>query len=186
MADHDLEVVRERVIEFMNEFLAQSGIPLEVSRVDDRAYRNLQKHQGSEIEWDFAVSFLNEEEHFDLAIGIKLDDNIDGVAVGIYREESRILEVQAVESFIRYDEHHPLRGRMVALTVIAAAYFASLIEGAEGVHFLDPLNDTLIKYYERFGFSLDVSYDETCVKRMVSQLDELLEKLPQIIKDHLS
>lgn len=179
----DLEKVRDDVISFMKEFIEAAGLPLTVSRIDDGIYRHIQQLKSSEIEWDWAVQFLNQSRHFDLAIGIKLDDSVDGIAIGIYQKESEILEIQAVESFVRFEEEHPLRGRMVELTVIAATYFVILVEG-KGVHIIDPLDARLITHYETFGFSLDSSYDESCVKRMVSDLDDLIERFQALIEKY--
>ncbi|EPE4145991.1 hypothetical protein ACSILE_004159 [Yersinia enterocolitica] len=176
----DLEIVRDDVISFMNDFIRAADLPLQASRIDDDIYRKLHKLSSGEIDWDWAVQFLNKNEHFDFAIGIQLNDSVDGLAIGIYQHESEILEIQAVESFVRLKEEHPLRGRMVELTIVAATYFVTLVSG-KGIHIIDPLDAGLISYYEKFGFRLDASYDETCVKRMVSDLDDQIERLRILI-----
>jgi len=179
----DLEKVRDDVISFMKDFIEESGLPLKVSRIDDGIYRQIQQLKTSEIEWDWAIQFLNKKQHFDLAIGIQLNDSVDGIAIGIYQQDSEILEIQAVESFVRFDEDHPLRGRMVELTVIAATYFVTLVEG-KGVHIIDPLDARLVTHYEMFGFTVDSTYDESCVKRMVSELDDLIDRFAKLIEKY--
>jgi len=183
MESLDLENVREEVITFMNSFVLAAGLPLQVSRIDDDVYRKLQLYKSAEIEWDWAIQYLNKNSHFDLAIGIQLDDDIDGLAIGIYQKDNEVLEIQAVESFVRFKDEHPLRGRMVELTIIAATYFVILVSG-KGVHLIDPLDDKLITYYETFGFVLDSSYDETLIRRMVSDLDTLIARFEEILASY--
>ncbi|WP_337153793.1 hypothetical protein [Proteus terrae] len=178
-----MEDIRNDVINFMNEFIQKCKLPLTISRIDDDIYRKIGNIRSNEIDWDWAIDFLNSDNCFDLAIGIHLNNDIDGLAIGIYQKDGEILEVQAIESFVRFEEEHPLRGRMVELTIIAAAYFVTLVEG-KGVHIVDPLDPKLIAYYEKFGFVLDSSFDETCVKRMVSDIGELMGTVQNIIDQY--
>lgn len=180
MEVNELEIIRDDVITFMNEFIKSADLPLTISRIDDDIYRKIGEIRNNEIDWDWAVDYLNRGGHFDLAIGIRLDKSIDGLAIGIYQNEDEVLEIQAIESFVRFESEHPLRGRMVELTIIAATYFVTLVSG-KGVHIIDPLDEKLISYYETFGFHLDGSFDESCIKRMVSSLDELLVVFDQLV-----
>lgn len=139
-----LEEIRDNVVSFLQELVLEANLPLEISRIE----ANIEAPWSAELNWDWALSFLNDTSHFDLAIGIRINDAVDGMAVGIYCTERKILELQAIESFVRLDEEHPLKGRMVLLTIIAATYFVLLAEGY-GVNVLEP-DSNLITYYERF------------------------------------
>ncbi|HBU8233047.1 TPA: hypothetical protein MDC20_003737 [Morganella morganii] len=179
----DLEQVRNEVISFVNDFIKRADLPFTASRINDDVYRKINGLRNSEIDWDWAIDFLNSDGHFDLAIGIKLDDDIDGLAIGIYQKEDGVLEIQAIESFVRFDVEHPLRGRMVELTIIAATYFVTLVDGT-GVHVIDPLDEFLIEYYGMFGFHLNTSFDESCVKRMISDIEELTATFQRLINKY--
>lgn len=165
------------VIIFMQAFLDRAGLPLRVSKISDPVWRVLQKRFATaELDWDWAIQFTNKPRHFDLAVGMDLGNAVDGVAVGLYHLKEKRLEIQAVESFVKDQICHPLRGRLVELTVIAATYFVLLMEGRE-VHIIDPLDDTLIAYYTRFGFKMHRYFDETCLIRMTASIDVLEKQL---------
>lgn len=166
--DVDWESVRDEVIAFMNEFIQRSELPLTVSRIDDDVYRRLQRRNG-ELDWDWAIQYLNDDGHFDLAIGIRLNDEVDGVAIGLYQREDKVLEIKAIESFVRFDDEHPLSRRMCEFTVIAAVYFVMSVHG-DGVHIVDPIDERLISYYEQFGFIKNAAGQEI---RMEAGLDIL-------------
>ncbi|SHO23789.1 Putative uncharacterized protein [Moritella viscosa] len=169
------EDIRNNVVSFLQELVEKAGLPLEISRITCR----MQAPKSAELDWDWAFEYLNEETHFDLAIGIKIDDDIDGMAVGIYCDENEILEVQAVESFVRLDEDHPLKGKMVLLTLIAAIYFVLQAEG-KGVHVVAPEID-LINYYEKFSLTFKQNHNGEPSPRMTGNIEELSQNLTNMI-----
>ncbi len=169
-----LEEIRNDVISFLQELVLEANLPLEICRIQDDILAPL----SAELNWDWALAHLNEEHHFDLAIGIKLNDDVDGMAVGLYCTEREILELQAIESFVRLNEDHPLKGRMILLTIIAATYFVLQVEGY-GVNVLDPDSD-LISYYEKFN--LIQSEDPDGKVFMSGTVEVLSEKLSEMVE----
>lgn len=178
MSPEELEDVRTEVISFLQDIVAAAGLELQVSTISDDVYRALiQRFAGAELDWDWGIQFINEDEHFDLAIGIRLDEAVDGVAVGVYQEPEQTLEIQAIEAFIREDAEHPLRGRMTALTVIAATFFLLQVEG-QYLHVIDPVDQRLIEHYQTFGLVPERHGD---VVRMVANVDILEGRLDDAI-----
>lgn len=171
------EEIRNNVVSFLQDLVKEADLPLEVSRITCRMHAP----NHAELDWDWAFNFLNNQAHFDLAIGIKIDDDIDGMAVGIYCDENEILEVQAVESFVRLEDAHPLKGKMVLLTLIAAIYFVLQVEG-KGVHVIAP-DMNLINYYEKFSLTFKENYDGEPSPRMTGNIDELSQRLTSMIDD---
>lgn len=171
----DLEEIRNDVVSFVQELVRKAELPLEVTRIECR----IDVPKSAELEWDWALGYLNNPAHFDLAIGVKVNNDVDGMAVGIYCDEHKILEVQAIESFVRLDEVHPLKGKMVLLTIIAATYFVLLVEG-RGVHVIAPDVD-LVSYYEKFSLTFTENHKGKPSPRMTGNIEELSEKLNEMI-----
>ncbi|HCA3439709.1 TPA: hypothetical protein MO340_004273 [Salmonella enterica subsp. salamae serovar 35:g,m,s,t:-] len=178
MLPEEREEVRSLVVTYLQELVSNAGLGLQVSEITDDLYRNLNARVGrAELDWNWGIQFLNEEDHFDLAIGIRLDEAIDGIAIGVYREPLRTLEIQAIESFVRMDREHPLTGRMVQLTIIAATYFLLLVNG-QNLHVIDPTDPRVIAHYVRHGLTAEVIGDMT---RMVASVDELERRFDQLM-----
>lgn len=156
MSPEEREDIRTQVVEYLQEIVMNAGLNLQVSAISDNVYRALNPRiPAAELEWDWAIQFLNEDEHFDLAIGVRLDDAVDGIAVGVYREPELTLEIQAVEVFVRNELDHPLTGRMTMLTLIAATYFLLLVDGRY-LHVVEPVHPRLVEHYESFGLNAEL------------------------------
>ena len=48
---------------------------------------------------------------------------------------------------------HPLKRKIVGITIAAAEVYADLI-GADQLRIMRPVNDTVVRYYQEFGFTL--------------------------------
>lgn len=178
MSPEELDDVRSEVVQFLQDIVAAAGLELQVSTISDEVYRALtERIAGAELDWDWGIQFLNADEHFDLAIGIRLDEAVDGVAVGVYQEPERTLEIQAIEAFVRDNIEHPLRGRMTALTVIAATFFLLQVEG-QYLHVIDPVDERLIEHYRSFGLVEEL---QNGTIKMVASVDVLEERLDSAI-----
>lgn len=117
-----------------------------------------------------------------MAIGVRLDDAVDGIAVGVYREPELTLEIQAVEVFVRDELDHPLTGRMTMLTLIAATYFLLLVDGRY-LHVVDPVHPRLVEHYESFGLAAELRGGVTTmvgdVETLEGRIDVLIDRFNQ-------
>ena len=167
-----IEEIRDDVVNFLQELVSEANLPLEICRINE----NIAPPLSADLHWDWALDFLNDDHHFDLAIGIKLNDEVDGLAIGLYCTERKVLELQAIESFVRLNEIHPLKGRMILLTIIAATYFVLQIKG-NGVDVLQP-DAALIEYYKSFSLSQAVKDNgDVFMTATVDTLSDALSKM---------
>lgn len=64
----------------------------------------------------------------------------------------KVLHLLLLESLIHTQRKHPLKGRLTALTVIAATMLLTFLEGSKGAWIVEP-DPLLIGHYARFGFT---------------------------------
>lgn len=88
-------------------------------------------------------------KRFDLAIWYA-NTQLCGLSIGKPTYNSSKMRLDVLEGA---PENHPLKRKVVEITVLACEAYASLI-GAEQIRIMKPVNANVIKYYESFGFTL--------------------------------
>lgn len=86
---------------------------------------------------------------FDLAIWYA-NTQLCGLSVGKPTYNGSKMRLDVIEGA---PGNHPLKRKVVEITVLACEAFASLI-GAEQIRIMRPVNANVIKYYESLGFTL--------------------------------
>ncbi|EPC5390101.1 hypothetical protein ACRZ2F_002131 [Serratia liquefaciens] len=130
-------------------------LKLAVGPISDQDYRILAGGFG-ELEWDVGLcDYGNDPNHFEFCIKL-VKDVVEavpsGVGLCVYGINDKIFRIHMIESFVRDDNGHPLKGRMVLLTLMAAYLFCMAVE-AEGVEIVEPVRE-LVDYYNSFGFTM--------------------------------
>lgn len=132
------------------------GLPLAVGAISDDDYRILCGGFG-ELEWDFALEkYGNDPERYEFCVKV-VEQGVtqtvpSGAAICGYGVEDRIFRIHIIERFSRDDEQHPLRGRMVLITLMSAYLFCMAVE-SDTVYIMEPVPE-LVGYYTRFGFTM--------------------------------
>lgn len=149
----NLEQIGDAVRSNLQMVIDSAGLPLAVGCINDSDYQWLTS-QFVELNWDFAFSqFGNDESKFELTIKfISLSTNIPaGAAICTYNAEAESFDIQFVESFVRHVPDHPLHGKMLKITLMAAYLFCSAVE-CSVVNVIEPDTQDLMDIYSGFGF----------------------------------
>lgn len=164
-----LEEIGQSVRNNLQLILDSYGIKLAVGPVTDQDYKILSGGFG-ELEWDFGFSqHGNDPDKFEFCVKLvntAVEAIPSGVSLSVYSIEERIFRIHMIESFVRSDAEHPLKGRMVLLSLMAAYIFCMAV-GAVEVHVVEPVPE-LVEYYASFGFKM-----HTCGYVMVSEVSGL-------------
>lgn len=138
--------------------LDQLSINLAVGDINDDDYRILCGGFG-ELNWDeFISSIGNHEDRFEFCIKIKTVEG--GVATGVpagialclYSISENSFDIYAVENFCRNKPDHPLHGKMIQLTLMAAYLFSTAVKCAT-IRIIEPVQE-LLDFYAQYGFNL--------------------------------
>jgi hypothetical protein len=130
------------------------GLPLAVGPISDDDYKILAGGFG-ELEWDCGLSrYGNDPNKYEFCIKIVNHEcnavAPSGAALCIYDDEAKIFLIHLIENFERRDDSHPLKGRMVLITLMSALIFCMAVEG-QLVQIVEPVPE-LLEYYASFGF----------------------------------
>lgn len=106
------------------------GLPLAVGPISDEDYKILCGGYG-ELEWDYMLgAYGNSDDKYEFCIKLVQQGVVQGIpsgaAICVYGVEDKIFRIHIVERFSREDESHPLKGRMVLLTLMSAFVFVRL------------------------------------------------------------
>lgn len=94
------------------------------------------------------------EWSFDVALKLQSDTRLLNAAVlGVFKPETDTLEMHFVESFIRREEQHQLKGRVFEMMIIASFLYVAAVGGST-VRLMD-VEPELMAYYHMFGFQVD-------------------------------
>lgn len=133
------------------------GLPLAVGPITDEDYKILCGGYG-ELEWDYALStYGNSAEKYEFSIKLVQQGVIQGIpsgaAICVYGVDDNVFRIHMIERFSKEDELHPLKGKMVLITLMSAFVFCKAVE-CEAVHIIEPVPE-LRPYYESFGFRME-------------------------------
>lgn len=165
----------------LQSYMDQRGIDLAVGPLSDADANSLSRAYG-DLNWEWYITEIgNRDDCFDL--GLKLITSREhklvecspaGVSLCTYNISSKTFDIHAVENFVRDNENHPLRRKMVLYTLYAAIIFMSQA-GGEMVRIIEPVDDK-IAYYQSFGFEMS----STCTYVMTCALDTLKARLAEL------
>lgn len=133
--------------------LEQSQLPLAVGPISDADFQALSTNY-AELNWDFAFAeYGNNPDKFEFCVKLLSDANPlpAGAAICIYNVGTNSFEIMFVESFVRNISDHPLHGRMLLITLLAAYIFCSAVD-CDLIHVIEPVNADVISLYRSFGF----------------------------------
>jgi len=143
--------------------VAKNSLPLNLSEmvglksVDSIALVHAKRWEDSlsrndDANWSWSEGFrkyaYRHPKRFDLAIWYA-NSQLCGLSLGKPTFSGSRLRLDILEGS---PDWHPLKGKIVELTVLAAKTYAASI-GADQVRIMRPLNSELIKYYEGHGFT---------------------------------
>ena len=155
-------------------------LPVAVGKISDDDYAVLSRGYGV-LNWDVAITSLSSYESC-IDIVFKLlpaQHMVDAAVLGVYSADDETIELHYIESFVRRVNEHPLRKRVMLLTIIFSYLLLMALDGKK-VALIDPFNET-IQYYELFGFEIVEDARglrmEATAERLTMLLDEMLIKL---------
>lgn len=130
------------------------GLPLAVGPISNDDYKILSGGFG-ELEWDYALTtYGNSPGRYEFCIKLINQGVVQGIPAGaalcIYEVEDRTFRIHMIENFARDDDEHPLKGRMVLITLMSAYLFCMAVE-CQLIHIVEPVPE-LLEFYASFGF----------------------------------
>lgn len=138
--------------------LDKLGMNLAVGDINDNDYRILCGGFG-ELNWDgFINSIGNHKDRFEFCIKVKtVEDSAPtgvpaGLALCLYSITENSFDIHAVENFCRDDPGHPLTGKMIQITLMAAYIFSIAVKCAT-IRIIEPVQE-LLDFYASYGFNL--------------------------------
>lgn len=140
-------------IDFLQEFIDEVQLELNVSALTEDDFESLVKNDKSVLNWRGKFPHYLSDDSFHMGFRLRTDSNIDGAMLGVYATTQGELHVFLIESFARKQPSHPLAGRLTTFVVIAATFFLAQYPDSKGVYIVEPHKD-LISHYQRFGFEL--------------------------------
>jgi hypothetical protein len=156
------------------------GLPLAVGPISDDDYKVLSGGFG-ELEWDYALSTQgNSPERYEFCIKLLNQNVMEGVPSGaalcIFGVEEHVFSIHMIESFVKDDVDHPLKGRMVLITLMSAYLFCMAVE-CPTVRIIEPVPG-LYDFYGRFGFRmLQCGY---VMEAQLSDIEDVFNKFAQL------
>ncbi|MGI2108418.1 hypothetical protein ACRN9C_03310 [Shewanella frigidimarina] len=170
----NFEQVKTATINSIQLFLDEQNFDLMVGELSDDDYKILCGGYG-DLEWPWAIGSIGNDDH-SVSFCFKITGGHipEGIAMGLYDVESETLSIHMIESFVRDKPAHPLKGRMIYFTLVAAALFIRAFDG-KLLNFVDPLNSDLEKLYISYGFSR--SYSSRGMTIQTISIDGLLESI---------
>ncbi len=132
------------------------GLPLAVGPISDDDYKVLSGGFG-ELEWDYVLSTHgNSPDRYEFCIKLvnhgAMENVPSGAALCIFGVEEHTFNIHMIESFVRDDPDHPLKGRMVLITLMSAYLFCMAVD-CPVVRVIEPVHE-LRAFYESFGFGM--------------------------------
>ncbi|WP_313449549.1 hypothetical protein [Atlantibacter hermannii] len=130
------------------------GLPLAVGPISDDDYKVLCGGFG-ELEWDYALAtYGNSDERYEFCIKLIKQGVVQGIPSGaalcIFGVTDRVFRIHMIENFAREEEEHPLKGRMVLITLMSAYLFCMAVE-CQSIQIIEPVPE-LHEFYSGFGF----------------------------------
>lgn len=142
-----------KTVSFLQEFIAEVQLGLHVSELSEDDFESLVKDERSILNWLSKFGHFLSEDSFHLGFRLYENAKIDGAVLGIYATNDGTLHIFLIESFVRYQDQHSLKGNLITLVVIAATFFLSEYPESKGVYIVEP-HDDLVLHYKKFGFEL--------------------------------
>lgn len=148
----DFPVVCRETLRFLQAFIDSVPLNLAVNAISEAEFETLARDNRSSLNWrDYFGHYLSDGS-FHIAFKIAGSGTIDGAILAVYSTSHKELHLLLLESLIHHQQEHPLKGRLTALTIIAATMLLTLLDGSKGVWIVEPA-PLLIGHYSRFGFT---------------------------------
>lgn len=167
----NLEQIGSSVLANLQLLIDSAGLPLAVGAITDEDYQWLSS-QFVELNWDFAFAeFGNHDNKFEMTVKLVSSESgiPAGAAICTYNTEAKSFDIQFVESFVRRVPDHPLHGKMLKITLIAAYLFCSTVE-CSTVNVIEPDTQDLMNLYGSFGFR----GDDTLMTASIAEIEHVI------------
>lgn len=149
----DFSGVCHETLQFLQEFIDSVHLNLTVTAISETEFEALVRDNRSSLNWRGYFSYYLSVQSFHIAFKITGSGIVDGAMLAVYSTSHKELHLLLLESLIHHQQHHPLKGRLTVLTIIAATFLLSLIDDSKGAWIVEPA-PWLIDHYKRFGFTL--------------------------------
>ena len=146
--------IKSAVLSAMQVVTDEMGLGLAVGPINELDWAYLSGGYGH-LNWEAGLTeYGNMEWSFDVALKLQSDTRLLNAAIlGVFKPETDILEMHFVESFIRREEQHQLKGRVFEMMIIASFLYVAAVGGTT-VRLMD-VEPELMNYYHLFGFQSD-------------------------------
>lgn len=160
MENVDFNVFCNEALGFLQQFMDSVKLNLIVQAITEDEFEDLVFDQRSRLNWREYFPHYLEENSFHAGFKLTFDGEPEGAFLTVYSESDKHLHVLMLESLVRDEDDHPLKGRLTALTVVAITDLLSAIPDSVGAYIVQPHSD-LTSHYKKFGFSLTNQSDVT-------------------------
>lgn len=136
----------------VQQVIDKAGLDLSVAWLNEDEFESLSRNPESRLNWlNYFPHYLHKES-FSAAFKVTGSQNVEGAFLSIYSVADKHLHLFMIESLVKDDASHPLKGRLTALAVIAMTDLLASIDDSVGAFIIQPDPD-LIGHYNKFGFS---------------------------------
>ncbi|WP_175576944.1 hypothetical protein [Serratia symbiotica] len=152
----NLEQITSATLNNLQMLLEQKDIPLAVGPITNADFQAMMTAY-AELNWDFAFNgYGNNQNKFEFCVKLVGETNPlpAGAALSVYNIDINSFDICFVESFVRNNADHPLHGRMIVITLIAAYMFCTAVD-CQVINVIEPVNVQVIALYQGFGFKGD-------------------------------
>lgn len=153
MEKGDFQQACSKTLDFIQTFIDSVPLGLSVSAISEDEFEALVRDRRSTLNWRAYFPHYLSDDSFHLALKLNGADDIDGAILAVYSTSENELHIFLLESFIRQHQNHPLKGRLTALTIVAATWLLTLLNESKGAYIVNP-DPQLIPHYARFGFAM--------------------------------
>jgi hypothetical protein len=137
---------------FVQQLIDKANLDLTAAWLTEDDFASLAKNHKSRLNWlNYFPHFLHEES-FSAGFKVKGSQDVEGAFLAIYSAADKHLHLFMIESLVKDDSSHPLKGRLTTLAVIAMTDLLASIDDSVGAFIIQPDPD-LIGHYSKFGFS---------------------------------
>jgi len=123
--------IKSAVLSAMQVVTDEMGLGLAVGPVNELDWAYLSGGFGH-LNWEAGLTeYGNMEWSFDVALKLQSDTRLLNAAIlGVFKPETDTLEMHFVESFIRREEQHQLKGRVFEMMIIASFLYVAAVGGS--------------------------------------------------------
>lgn len=175
MRTTDFRTSCNEAVEFLQHFISVTNIDISVQPLSEEQFEMLVRDDRSELNWLAYFGHYLSDKSFHAGFKLSAGEGIDAAFLTVYSEKDKHLHVLMLESLVRNDDNHPLKGKLTALAIVAMTDLLSGIVDSLGAFIVQP-DPKLVVHYKRFGFEV-TQYNQNIMYANISTLQDIQKQI---------